>query len=51
MRDVLNIEDCKSVAPAWYVRQDTAHFSSLHPKKSRSDLQRKRRSLKTPKWR
>ena len=32
MRDVLNIEDCKIVAPAWHVRQDTAHFSSLHPK-------------------
>ena len=31
MRDVLNIEDCKIVAPAWHVRQDAAHFSSLYP--------------------
>ena len=42
MRDVLNIEDCKIVAPAWHVRQDTAHFSSLHPKKqAEANLQRK----------
>ena len=32
MRDVLNIDLHKIVAPAWHVRQGTAHFSSLHPK-------------------
>ena len=32
MRDVLNIGARKIVVPAWHVRQDTAHFSSLHPK-------------------
>ena len=32
MKDVLNIEDCRIVAPAWNVHQDAAHFSSLHPK-------------------
>ena len=51
MRNVLNIEASKIVVPAWHVRQDTAHFSSLHPKNlltSRSESQQKRRSLKTP---
>ena len=32
MRNVLNIEASKILVPAWHVRQDTAHFSSLHPK-------------------
>ena len=32
MRNVPNIEARKIVAPTWHVRQDTAHFSSLHPK-------------------
>ena len=32
MRNVPNIEARKIVAPTWHVGQDTAHFSSLHPK-------------------
>ena len=32
VRDVLNIDLRNIVVPAWHVRQDTAHFSSLHPK-------------------
>ena len=32
MKDVLNIEDRKIDVPVRHVRQDTAHFSSLHPK-------------------
>ena len=32
MRNVLNIKARKIVAPTWHVGQDTAHFSSLHPK-------------------
>ena len=32
MRDVLNIGARKIAVPAWHVRQDTAHFSSLHAK-------------------
>ena len=40
MRDVLSIEDRKIDVPARHVRQDTAHFSSLHAQnllKSRSE--------------
>ena len=40
MRNVLNIEASKILVPAWHVRQDTAHFSSLHAQnllKSRSE--------------
>ena len=31
-RDVLDIGARKIAVPAWHVRQDTAYFSSLHPK-------------------
>ena len=40
MRNVPNIEARKIVARTWHVRQDTAHFSSLHAQnllKSRSE--------------